>query len=89
MVEVGHRPHPAVYLTVSDNGPGIDLQFLPRVFEKFEKKSYSSGTGLGLYMVRLMVDALGGSIGVTTSPKGTTFQIVLPAVVHSRVMETV
>jgi signal transduction histidine kinase len=40
-------------------------------------------------MVRLMVDALGGSIGVTTSPKGTTFQIVLPAVVHSRVMETV
>lgn len=89
MVEVGHRPHPAVYLTVSDNGPGIDLQFLPRVFEKFEKKSYSSGTGLGLYMVRLMVDALGGSIGVTTSPTGTTFQIVLPAVVRSRVMETV
>lgn len=89
ILEVGRRPEPAVYVTVSDDGPGIDLHFLPRVFEKFEKNSFSSGTGLGLYMVRLMVDALGGSVGVTTSSNGTTFQVALPAVVRSRVMETV
>lgn len=89
ILEVGRRPERAVYVTVSDDGPGIDLHFLPRVFEKFEKNSFSSGTGLGLYMVRLMVDALGGSVGVNTSSRGTTFQIAVPAVAHDRVMETV
>lgn len=88
-IEVGTRPETAVYLTVADDGPGIDVEFLPRVFEKFEKKSFSSGTGLGLYLVRLMVEALRGSISVRTSPVGTTFQIALPAVVEDRVMEAV
>jgi chemotaxis protein histidine kinase CheA len=40
-------------------------------------------------MVRVMVDALGGSIAVHTTPEGTTFQIALPAGVRERVMETV
>jgi signal transduction histidine kinase len=88
-IEVGTRPETAVYLTVADDGPGIDAEFLPRVFEKFEKKSFSSGTGLGLYLVRLMVEALRGSISVRTSPVGTTFQVALPAVVEDRVMEAV
>jgi len=89
MLEHGERPQPAVYFIVADDGPGIDPTFLPRAFEKFEKNSSSSGTGLGLYMVRLMVDALGGSIGVSTSQKGTIFQIALPAHTRDRVMETV
>ncbi|MGH3650164.1 MAG: sensor histidine kinase [Acidimicrobiia bacterium] len=88
-IEVGARPETALYLTVTDDGPGIDAEFLPRVFEKFEKKSFHSGTGLGLYLVRLMVEALRGSISVHTSPEGTTFQIALPAVVKDRVMEAV
>ena len=79
-VEVGHRPETAVYFTVSDNGPGIDPEFLPRVFEKFEKSSESSGTGLGLYLARLMVEAMEGSLGVISSPAGTIFQIALPMV---------
>jgi two-component system OmpR family sensor kinase len=74
---------------VEDDGPGIDPHFLPRAFEKFEKHSSSSGTGLGLYMARLMVEALDGSISVSTSPSGTTFQIAVPAVVRSRVRERV
>lgn len=78
---VGEPPEPAVFLAISDNGPGIDPDFLPRVFEKFEKKGFASGTGLGLYTARLMVDALGGAIGVRTSEMGTVFQIALPAVV--------
>lgn len=89
MHEVGERPESAVFIGVTDNGPGIDPQFLPKVFEKFEKDSFLSGTGLGLYMVRLMVEALHGSISVRTSPEGTTFQIALPALVTSREMESV
>lgn len=79
-VEVGHRPEEAIFFTVSDDGPGIDPDFMPRVFEKFEKSSESSGTGLGLYLARLMVEAMEGSIGVVSSPTGTIFQIALPMV---------
>jgi signal transduction histidine kinase len=85
-IEVGDRPASAIYVTVADNGPGIDHEFLPRIFEKFEKSSFSSGTGLGLYMARMIVEALEGSLAVETSPGGTTFQISIPAtVVRQRV----
>jgi len=80
MVEVGKRPKVGIFITVTDDGPGIPEDFLPRIFEKFEKSSFSSGTGLGLYMVRIMIEALGGSVAVSTSPFGTVFQIALPAV---------
>lgn len=89
MTEVGMTPKSAVFFTVTDDGPGIDPEFLPRAFEKFEKNSSSSGTGLGLYMVRLMVEALHGSIAVDTGPEGTTIQIALPAVVRERSKEAV
>jgi signal transduction histidine kinase len=79
-VQVGTVPAPAIYVSVSDDGPGIDLDFLPRVFEKFEKSSIMSGTGLGLYMARVIVEAMQGSIGVETSESGTTFEVALPAV---------
>jgi signal transduction histidine kinase len=77
-LEVGDRPEGAVFITVTDDGPGIDREFLPRIFEKFEKSSFSSGTGLGLYMARMIVEALDGSLSVETSAAGTTFQISLP-----------
>jgi len=79
-LEVGDRPEEAVFITVTDDGPGIDDEFLPRVFEKFEKSSFSSGTGLGLYMARMIIEALDGSLSVQTSPAGSVFQIALPAV---------
>jgi signal transduction histidine kinase len=78
-IEVGDRPASAIYVTVSDDGPGIDHEFLPRIFEKFEKSSFSSGTGLGLYMARMIVEALEGSLAVQTSHDGTSFQISIPA----------
>ena len=78
MVEVGKRPQKALYLMVQDDGPGIDPGFLPRAFEKFEKHSQSSGTGLGLYIARMMVDALEGSLSVDTSVRGTTMAIGVP-----------
>jgi len=75
---VGTIPESAVYISISDDGPGIRLEFLPHAFEKFEKDSRSSGTGLGLYMARLMTEAMGASLGVWTSSEGTTFSIALP-----------
>jgi signal transduction histidine kinase len=78
-VEVGSRPDQAVFLSVIDDGPGIDPDFLPRVFEKFEKSGFSSGTGLGLYMVWMVVESMMGSVAVESSGSGTTFQIALPA----------
>jgi signal transduction histidine kinase len=79
-LEVGERPQLGVYITIADDGPGIPRFFLPRIFEKFEKSSFSPGTGLGLYMTRMIIEALEGSIGVETSSEGTTFQISLPAI---------
>jgi signal transduction histidine kinase len=83
-LEIGDRPESGVHITVADDGPGIAPSFLPRIFEKFEKSSFSSGTGLGLYMARMIIEALEGSIAVVTSSSGTTFQISLP-IVHARV----
>lgn len=79
-IEVGSSPKAAAYITVADDGPGIPKEFLPRVFEKFEKSSESSGTGLGLYMARLMVEGLDGSLGVNTSSTGTVFTLALPSI---------
>ena len=81
MHEIGDCADTRVYLLVSDDGPGIDPEFLPRAFEKFEKLSRSSGTGLGLYLVSVMVDALGACLSVSTSEEGTTMAIGLPTTV--------
>lgn len=78
MLSVGAIPADPVYFLVIDDGPGIDGDFLPRAFEKFEKQGRSSGTGLGLYMARLMVEAIEGAILVTTGPEGTTIAVALP-----------
>jgi signal transduction histidine kinase len=77
-LEVGERPESAVYISVSDDGPGIEPGFLPRIFEKFEKSSFSSGTGLGLYLARLIIEALQGSIAVRGLTRPTTFEIAIP-----------
>lgn len=87
-LEVGHRPRRAVHVIVADDGPGIPTEFLPRIFEKFEKSSFSSGTGLGLYMARMIVAAIDGSLAVQTSSSGSKFQISLPAVRVRQVVQT-
>ena len=75
---VGASPDPAVYVSVVDDGPGISPEFAPRMFEKFEKDSFSSGTGLGLYLVRLMAEETGCRVAVESSPTGTVFEIAVP-----------
>ncbi len=75
---VGTVPPAAMHFRVEDDGPGIDRDFLPRAFEKFEKSSFSAGTGLGLYVARLMVEAIEGAILVHTDSSGTVMTVAVP-----------
>ena len=67
-------------LELSDNGVGINENVLPKIFEMFYRgNEKSSGSGLGLYIVKETVEKLGGSINVSTiAGEGTTFTITIP-----------
>ncbi|MEI6237869.1 MAG: HAMP domain-containing sensor histidine kinase [Candidatus Saccharibacteria bacterium] len=72
-------------LTIVDNGPGIDKEDLPHIFERFYRsdkarcKNKEDGYGLGLAISKKIVDLHNGKISVDSKPgKGTTFTICLP-----------
>ena len=50
-----------IHVSIKDNGPGIDPEILPRLFEKFVSRSFQ-GTGLGLFICKSIVEAHGGRI---------------------------
>ncbi|MBL8691331.1 MAG: PAS-domain containing protein [Rhodospirillaceae bacterium] len=67
-------------LTVSDDGPGIPADVLPRIFEPFfTTKPVGQGTGLGLAVVHGLVNQVGGAIEVS-SENGARFDILLPII---------
>lgn len=69
-------------LSVADEGPGIPPEDLARIFEKFYRGSTAGkvrGSGLGLSIVRAMVELCGGTIEVASSPAGSVFTIRLVA----------
>jgi signal transduction histidine kinase len=74
----------AVLLTLSDDGPGIDETDLPHIFEMFYRGTSSrreQGMGMGLAVVKWVVDSHGWSISVsskTEGKKGTDFCISIP-----------
>ncbi len=69
---------------VIDNGFGIPEKYIDKIFERFfrvkdEKTRYITGTGLGLPIVKGLVDSLGGIIEVTSAVgEGSTFTVLLP-----------
>lgn len=69
-------------VTVSDTGPGIGPEHLPRVFDRFYRVDAArggEGTGLGLAIARSLVEAHGGRLGVESERgSGTTFRLRLP-----------
>jgi len=83
-VEAGEEGAGWVYLAVSDTGVGIAPEDLPRVFDRFYRTDESrtrdsGGFGLGLSIARELVDAMGGTIGVSSEVGlGTTFRVRLP-----------
>jgi len=65
-------------ISISDDGPGIPQDVLPRLFKPFFTTK-ARGTGLGLTIVRKFVRVMGGRIEVETGHgRGTTFTVVLP-----------
>lgn len=73
-----------IRVQVIDNGFGIEERYLDKIFERFyrvknEKTRYITGTGLGLPIVKGLVDSLGGFISVKSTPgQGSTFIVLLP-----------
>jgi signal transduction histidine kinase len=69
-----------VYITVSDDGVGISQEKLEQVFSPlYTTKPMGQGTGLGLYVVRQILDTLYGSIEIeSTINRGTTVTVTLP-----------
>lgn len=68
-----------VCVSITDNGPGIPEEVIHQIFDPFfTTKGIGKGTGMGLEMVRKMVDRHKGKIEVQSAPGNTTFKIFLP-----------
>jgi signal transduction histidine kinase len=90
-VEVGREGSRAV-LTVRDNGPGIPATELPRIFDRSFRGDASRserGLGLGLSLVKAIVEAHGGTVEVRSEPgsrvgpaSGSVFSVCLPLIPH-------
>jgi heavy metal sensor kinase len=82
-VQIGARPADEwVELTVTDNGPGIEAQHIPYLFDRFYRidhaRNRSGGSGLGLAISKELVEKQGGDIRVSSQPgKGTRFVVRL------------
>jgi signal transduction histidine kinase len=68
-----------VIVSIKDNGSGIDLQILPKLFTKFATKS-QTGTGLGMFIAKSIIEAHGGKMWAKNNPdgRGATFTFTLP-----------
>ena len=81
------RAENLVRITIRDTGPGIPVEHLQRVFDRFYKVDASrsgtavpSGSGLGLSIVRAIIERHGGSVIVGNAPEGgALFELTLPA----------
>jgi signal transduction histidine kinase/HAMP domain-containing protein len=73
-----------VHITVTDNGIGIPLEIIPKLFSRFYQADASAsrkygGTGLGLYITKNIVDAFRGKIWIESEVgKGTNVHVLLP-----------
>lgn len=78
-----------IKVDVSDNGFGIEDKHLDQIFERFyraknDQTRYITGTGLGLPIVKELVQSLGGFVDVeSTFGKGSTFTVLLPVALNT------
>jgi signal transduction histidine kinase len=78
-VNAAKKDKEQVIVSIKDSGSGIDPQIQPRLFTKFATKSHS-GTGLGLFISKNIIEAHGGKIWAENNPngKGAAFSFSLP-----------
>ncbi len=79
-----------VSFNVTDTGPGIAAEDQPHLFEKFYRVAKTaqtvSGTGLGLYLCRSVIESFGGHVTLSSTPgQGSTFGFVLPQLTAEQV----
>ncbi|MDB5979281.1 MAG: sensory box histidine kinase [Pseudomonas sp.] len=75
------RDEESVWLSVEDNGGGIDPRLLEKIFEPFfTTKPIGVGTGLGLSVSYGIVEQMGGRLSVSNAAEGARFRIALPVV---------
>jgi signal transduction histidine kinase len=77
------RADSSIAMSVSDEGPGIPQDHLPHLFDRFYKADtsragVSGGSGLGLSIVKAIVERHGGTVSVVSRPGRTVFELVLP-----------
>jgi len=85
-LEAGHSgPQPEIDVTVTDFGPGIPAEHIPRITERFyrvdaDASRQHKGTGLGLAIVKHILTRHGGRLSIRSEPgRGSTFTAHLPA----------
>ena len=74
---------PEIEIAVENEGPGINHADLPHIFEPFfrgKNTSEVSGSGLGLYIVKSIVESLDGRVDVFSSEAKTRFTLHIPSV---------
>jgi len=77
---VSGEPSEAIVVSVRDQGEGIPPEMTLRVFRQFWRGKRRGGTGLGLYIVKGLVEAMNGEITVVGAPGGgAEFRFILPA----------
>lgn len=85
IIEGKETKNDIIRIAVSDTGPGISKEDLPKIFTPFERigaeKTSTEGTGLGLAVVKKLMEAMHGGLGVESDyGNGSTFWIELPQV---------
>ncbi|MGF1584407.1 MAG: ATP-binding protein [Bacteroidales bacterium] len=81
-------------IAVSDSGPGIDSKSIPAIFQPYyqldNREKNLAGLGMGLYIVKRIVDSLNGEINVEANPGGgTIFSVILPAYAEAENISTI
>ena len=77
---LGVAGRPAIAVSVRDEGDGVAPELVPRIFRQFWRAKRRGGAGLGLYIVKGLVEAHGGAITVQRAPGGgAEFRFTMPA----------
>ena len=76
---VATRQENSLVVKISDDGEGVSSNNRAQIFDSFfTTRRGSGGTGMGLAIVRAMLDAHGGAIRLVDSTKGTAFELTIP-----------